>query len=500
MGKPTGFMEYDRVVSHAEQPKERLKHFNEFHQPLSMDERKRQGARCMECGVPFCQSGLIIGGMASGCPVNNLIPEWNDAVFRGNMKQALARLMKTNNFPEFTGRVCPAPCEAACTCGLNGDSVSIKENEYTIIEHGFEQGYFTANPPSHRTGKRVAVIGSGPSGLAAADQLNKRGHSVDVFERSDRVGGLMMYGIPNMKLEKQIIERRINIMKEEGITFITNANVGGDYEASKLFEEYDSIILTCGASNPRDIKAPGREAKGIYFAVDYLKSATKDLLDADTTYVSEIKDFTISAKGKKVMVIGGGDTGNDCVGTSIRQGAESVIQLEMMPKAPEERAENNPWPEWPKVCKTDYGQEEAIDMFGQDPRVYQTTVKEFIADEKGNVCKAKIVRLESKFDEAAKRYMMAEVAGSEYEVEVDLVLIAAGFLGTQSYVAEAFGVELDGRTNVKTEAGKYQTNVEKVFVAGDMHRGQSLVVWAIREGREVAKAVDTKLMGYSNLA
>lgn len=499
MGKPTGFMEYDRNDTVAESPQERIKHFDEFHQPLSLEARKCQGARCMECGVPFCQSGMIIGGMASGCPLNNLIPEWNDLLFRGNMKQALSRLMKTNNFPEFTGRVCPAPCEAACTCSLNGDAVTIKENEYAIVEYGYEAGYITPNPPTIRTNKTVAVIGSGPAGLAAADQLNKRGHSVTVFERSDRIGGLMMYGIPNMKLEKHVIDRRVEIMKKEGVTFVTGANVGENYEADKMLQDFDSVILACGASNPRDIKVPGRDAKGIYFAVDFLKAATKDLLDAGSTKVTEKTAFTNSAKGKKVLVIGGGDTGNDCVGTSIRQGAVSVLQLEMMPKAPDKRAENNPWPEWPKVCKTDYGQEEAAAMFGNDPRQYQSTVKEFIADGQGNVSKAIIVRLESKFDEASKRFNMVEVPGSETEVEVDLVLIAAGFLGTQSYVADAFGVELDGRTNVKTEAGNYQTNVDKVFVAGDMRRGQSLVVWAIREGREVAKAVDASLIGYSNL-
>ena len=499
MGKPTGFLEYKRTVSQAEEPKERIKHFNEFHPPLSMEQRKCQGARCMECGVPFCQSGLILGGMASGCPLNNLIPEWNDLIYRGNMKQALERLFKTNNFPEFTGRVCPAPCEAACTCGLNGDPVTIKENELTIIEYGYDNGYVKPEPPAVRTGKKVAIIGSGPSGLAAADQLNKRGHTVTVFERSDRVGGLLMYGIPNMKLEKQIIERRISIMKEEGVSFITGANVGANFNAEDILKEYDSVILACGASRPRDIQVPGRDSKGIYFAVDFLKSATMDILKAKENAKAGDIDFTISAKGKKVLVIGGGDTGNDCVGTSIRQGAVSVLQLEMMPKPPLTRAEDNPWPQWPKVFKTDYGQEEAVDVFGHDPRVYKSTVKEFISNEKGEVCKVKIVRLESKYNEEAKRYVMEEVPDSEYVEDIDLVLIAAGFLGAESYVAEAFGVELDGRSNVKTDAGKYQTNVAKVFTAGDMHRGQSLVVWAIREGREAARAVDEYLMGYSNL-
>lgn len=494
MGKPTGFMDYERKENQAVKPKDRIENFNEFHTPLSQEERKKQGARCMECGVPFCQSGMMIGGMTSGCPLNNLIPEWNDLLFTDNMGQALNRLLKTNNFPEFTARVCPAPCEAACTCGLNGNPVSIKENELEIIENGFEKGYIKANPPKIRTGKKVAIIGSGPSGLAAADQLNKRGHLVTVFEREDRIGGLLMYGIPNMKLEKHIIDRKIDIMKEEGVTFVTGADVGGNYKANKITKEFDSVILTCGASNPRDINVPGRDAKGIHFAVDFLKSTTKSLLD------SNLKEGTyISAKDKNVLVIGGGDTGNDCVGTSVRHGAKSVIQLEMMPKLPDQRAENNPWPEWPRVCKTDYGQEEAIEVFGHDPRVYQTTVKEFVADEAGKVCKAKLVKLESKFNEEAKRYFMAEVSGSEYEVDVDLVLIAAGFLGTQSYVAQAFGVDLNERTNVATEYGTYKTMEDNVFVAGDMRRGQSLVVWAIREGREVAKEVDTHLMGYSNL-
>lgn len=495
MGKPTGFMDYERKNNEAITPEERIKNFEEFHTPLSKEERRCQGARCMECGVPFCQSGMMIGGMASGCPLNNLIPEWNDLLYTNNLEQALHRLLKTNNFPEFTSRVCPAPCEAACTCGLNGSPVTIKENENGIIENGYAKGYMAPNPPKVRTGKRVAIIGSGPAGLAAADQLNKRGHQVTVFERSDRVGGLLMYGIPNMKLEKHIIDRKIDVMKAEGINFVTNANVGKNYKASKILKEFDRVILACGASNPRDIQVKGREANGIYFAVDYLKSVTKSLLDSNFE-----DNLAISAKDKNVLVIGGGDTGNDCVGTSIRQGCKSVIQLEMMPKLPMQRAENNPWPEWPRVLKTDYGQEESIAVFGKDPRVYQTTVKEFILDEAGNVCKAVIVKLESKFNEEAGRFFMEEVAGTEEEIPVDLVLIAAGFLGTEEYVAKAFGVDLNERTNVYTVQGKYETSRDNVFVAGDMHRGQSLVVWAIREGREVAKVVDAHLMGYSNLA
>ena len=494
MGKATGFMEYEREESAAIKPKERIKNFDEFHTPLSLEKQRTQAARCMDCGVPFCQAGMMIKGMASGCPLNNLIPEWNDLLYNGNWQQAYNRLHKTSNFPEFTSRVCPALCEKACTCGLNGEAVCTKENEKAIIEKAYEEGWAAPKPPKVRTDKRIAVVGSGPSGLAVADQLNRRGHLVTVYERSDRVGGLLRYGIPNMKLEKHIIDRKIEVMKAEGVTFITDANICENVKAKKLLEEYDSVVLACGASNPRDIKAPGRDANGIYFAVDFLKSTTKSLLDSGLT-----DGKYISAKGKIVIVIGGGDTGNDCVGTSIRHGCKSIMQLEMMPKPPVDRLPNNPWPQWPKVLKTDYGQEEAIAVFGEDPRVYQTTVKEFIKDKKGNLCKVKLVKLEPKKDEKTGRMMMSEVAGSEYEVDCELVLIAAGFLGTQKYVSDAFGVELNERTNVKTAPGKFATNVDKVFTAGDMHRGQSLVVWAIREGRDAAREVDEYLMGYTNL-
>ena len=495
MGKPTGFMEYKREECLSEAPLKRIKHFKEFHIHLPLEQQQQQGARCMACGVPFCQSGMMIGGMASGCPLHNLIPEWNDLVYLGNWEAAYHRLKKTSNFPEFTSRVCPALCEKACTCNLNGDPVTTKDNEYAIIEHAYEMGWAKANPPKVRTGKKIAVIGSGPSGLATADQLNKRGHEVTVFERNDRVGGLLRYGIPNMKLEKSIIDRKVRIMEEEGIHFVTNANVGQNVDAKKLLKEFDRVVLCCGASKPRDINVPGRDAKGIYFAVDFLTGVTKSLLDSNFTDGKHV-----AVKGKKVMVIGGGDTGNDCCGTSIRLGASSVVQLEMMPKAPDTRADNNPWPQWPRVCKTDYGQEEAIAMWGHDPRIYTTTVTEFIKNEKGELCKAKLVKLESKKDEKTGRMMMVPIAGTEQIVDVDIVLIAAGFLGTQKYVADAFGVELNQRTNVATDAGKYETNVENVFTAGDMHRGQSLVVWAIREGREAARAVDESLMGYTNLS
>ena len=492
MGKPTGFMDYERKTSRAQEPKERISHFHEFHQPLSREEQQKQGARCMECGVPFCQAGMMIEGMASGCPLHNLIPEWNDLVYSGNWEQAYHRLKKTNNFPEFTSRVCPALCEAACTCGHYGEAVTTKENEHGIIEYAYEHGLAGANPPKVRTGKRVAVVGSGPAGLAAADQLNKRGHYVTVYERDDRIGGLLMYGIPNMKLEKSVIDLKAAVMQEEGVEFITNVNVGKDIKAAKLLKDYDRVILACGAKNPRDIHVPGRDAKGIFFAVDYLSSVTKSLLDSDL----KDKKF-VSPKGRHVGVIGGGDTGNDCVGTCIRLGAASVTQLEMMPKAPDTRAADNPWPEWPKVCKTDYGQEEAIAVFGQDPRIYETTVKEFLKDKNGNLTGVLTVRLEQKKDEKTGRMALAEVAGSEKKIQADMVLIAAGFLGSEKYIADAFGVKLNERTNVQTKAGQYATSASHVFVCGDMHRGQSLVVWAIREGREVAREVDVSLMGYT---
>lgn len=491
MGKSTGFLEYERKDAKQEDPLVRIRNFKEFKKPLPLEEQQKQGARCMDCGVPFCQSGLMIAGMASGCPLHNLVPETNDLVYRGRWKQAYERLAKTHSFPEFTSHVCPALCEAACTCNLNDEPVATKENEKAIIETAFENGWVVPVKPEIRTGKKVAVVGSGPAGLAAAQDLNRKGHLVTVFERNDRVGGLLMYGIPNMKLDKSVIERRIRLMEEEGVIFKTGVDVGKDIKASQLLKEFDRVILACGASNPRDIRVPGREAKNIFFAVDYLKTITKSLLDSD------LKDGNfVSAKGKNVLVIGGGDTGNDCVGTAIRLGATSVVQLEMMPKPSESRTINNPWPEWPKVLKTDYGQEESIAVFGKDPRVYQTTVKEFLADEKGFVKQAKIVDLKPQKDKKTGRMNMVPVEGSERIIDADLVLIAAGFLGSQKYVTDDFKVALDQRTNVQTEADQYATSVENVFAAGDVRRGQSLVVWAITEGRNAALAVDKSLMGY----
>lgn len=492
MGKPTGFLEYPRKDAAVRAPLERIKDFKEFKTAISLEEQQLQGARCMECGVPFCQAGEMIEGMTMGCPLHNLVPETNDLVYRGKWQQAYERLAKNHSFPEFTSRVCPALCEVACTCNINDKPVATKENEKAIIEMAFENGWIVPLKVKVRTGKNVAVVGSGPAGLAAAQLLNQKGHQVTVFERDDRAGGLMRYGIPNMKLDKSLIDRRIKILEAEGIVFKTNVNVGKDIKGSQLLKGFDRVILACGASKPRDILVEGRDAKNIYFAVDFLKVATRSLLDSNF----EDKKF-ISAKGKNVLVIGGGDTGNDCVGTAIRMGAKSVIQLEMMSEPPIKRAAGNPWPEWPKVLKTDYGQEEAIAVFGQDPRVYQTTVNEFIKDKNGNVMSAKTIKLSPQISEETGSFKMVPVPGSEEIIKTELVLIAAGFLGSEEYITKDFKVMQDERNNVKTQPNGYETNVAKVFVAGDMHRGQSLVVWAIAEGREVAKAVDKSLIGYT---
>ncbi len=494
MGKNTGFLEYNRAEGPVRPEAERILDFREFHGSLPREKQMEQAARCMDCGIPFCQAGCMIGGMSAGCPLQNLIPEINDLVYRGRMEEAYVRLSVTHPFPEFTARVCPALCEAACTCGLHDEPVSTKENERAVMEYAFANGLVESREPAVRTGKRIAVIGSGPAGLSAAFWLNSRGHEVCVYERSDRIGGLLRYGIPNMKLEKALIDRRVEFMERSGIRFAVNTDVGKDRAPSELIREYDSLILACGASKPRDISVPGREAKGIYFAVDFLSRVTKTLLDSDFQKIP----YEL-CKDKDVLVIGGGDTGNDCVGTSLRLQARSVTQLEMMPKPPEVRLISNPWPEWPRVLKTDYGQQEAISLFGKDPRVYQTTVKEFLVDKQGNLKGAVLLSLTPKKDEATGRLMMVPVPGSEKKVKTQLVLIAAGFLGPEDYVSEAFGVELDPRTNVKTQPEGYQTSRKGIYTAGDMHTGQSLVVKAIAEGKKAARAVDKDLMGYTNL-
>ena len=482
MAKSTGFLEYQRVDNYSIKPQQRILNFDEFHQSLNPSLRKQQGARCMNCGVPFCQSAISIKGTVSGCPLHNLIPEWNDEIYRGNEKQALARLLKTNCFPEFTGRVCPALCEKACVCGLNDDPVTIKDNELYVIETAFKNGLIKANLPSFRTGKKVAVIGSGPAGLTVAYQLNQKGHEVTVYEKEDRLGGLLMYGIPNMKLDKKIIERRIQLMKEEGITFITNKNVGVDLTKEELLLDYDAIVLCCGAKQARDLKVPGRNSKGIYLAVDFLASTTKALLD--NTYE---KGNYISAKDKHVVVVGGGDTGNDCVATAIRHGCISVTQLEMMPQLPSTRTKEEPWPQWPHINKIDYGQEESIEIFHQDPRLYKTTVKECI-DEKGQLKAVKIVNIE------IDNGKIIEVEGSQKIIKADLLLIAAGFTGIDLELKNTFNLQTTVKNTIATKQFSYQTNDDKIFVAGDSRRGQSLVVWAIMEGNECANEVNEYLM------
>ena len=479
MGKPTGFLEFTRQENRWKEPLERIRDFEEFKLPLNLRSRTEQAARCMNCGVPFCQSGENFGGMFSGCPLHNLIPEWNDEIYNGNWRQALNRLLKTSNFPEFTGRVCPALCEAACTCGLNGDSVTVQNNELAVIERGFRSGWITPSVPAVRSGKQVAVVGSGPSGLAVADRLNHRGHSVTVFEREDRPGGLLMYGIPNMKLDKSVIAHRIALMEAEGVVFQVNTNVGVDITPEELKERFDAVVLCCGSKTPRSLNVPGMDAQGVCFAVDYLTAATKKV-------VGITQDFAVTAKDKHVVIVGGGDTGNDCVGTAIRQGCASVTQLEMMGKPPAARSPSNPWPQWPKVLKTDYGQQEAIAKFGHDPRLYQTTVKEVKVNEAGAVAALEIIHLEPKLEDG--RMTMQPVPGTEEELPCDLLLIAAGFIGCQSYVAEAFGLPRDNRGNLVTT--DYHTPVDGIFAAGDCRRGQSLVVWAIAEGRGAAHAVD----------
>ncbi|MBP1628190.1 MAG: gltD [Holophagaceae bacterium] len=491
MGKPTGFMEFQRELPADRTPKERLKDWNEFHLHMPEEDLRRQGARCMDCGIPFCHTGGLFKGMAAGCPVNNLIPEWNDLVYRGMWKQAYERLAKTNNFPEFTGRVCPAPCEGSCTLGIINPPVTIKNIECTIIDKAFEEGWIQPEPPVHRTGKQVAVVGSGPAGLAAASQLNKAGHLVTVFERADRIGGLLMYGIPNMKLDKQVVQRRVDLLAAERVKFVTSTEVGKDYPADQLLKEFDAVILAGGATKPRDLPIEGRNLKGVHFAMEFLQANTANLLN-------DGEGSSISAQGKDVIVIGGGDTGTDCVGTSLRHGCNSVVQLEIMNRPPETRAASNPWPEWPVVFKQDYGQEEFQALHGEDPRVYTITAKRFVGDEQGHLKEVHTVKVEWVKDDQG-RTIPKEIPGSEKVYPAQLVLLAMGFLGPEDQLLEQLGVERDPRSNAKAEFGKFTTNIPGVFAAGDMRRGQSLVVWAINEGRAAARECDRWLVGTTHL-
>ncbi len=484
MGKPTGFMEYERQIIPYADAGRRLGDYKEFLVPLSEEERREQGARCMDCGVPFCHSSF-------GCPVDNLIPEWNDLVYRGRDKDAFKRLMKTNNFPEFTGRVCPAPCETACVLGINEPAVTIKNNEYYIIEKAFAAGYVSASPPAVRTGKKVAVVGSGPAGLAAADQLNQAGHRVVVFERADRPGGLLMYGIPNMKLDKNIILRRIGLMEQEGVEFRTGIEVGVDIQAEEMEADFDAVVLTCGSTVPRDLPVPGRELEGIHYAMDFLGGNTRTLLDT-----GNCDGAPVSAQGKHVIVIGGGDTGCDCIGTSLRHGCAGLVNFELLPQPPVERTDEFPWPMYPKLLKLDYGHEEAVQRFDRDPREYNILTKEFIGDQR--VEAVKTVRVQWRKDETG-RYRMSEVPGSQEIFRADLVLLAMGFVGAEKPILESFGIETTATGTVAAEYGRFATSRKGVFSAGDMRRGQSLVVWAINEGRGAAREVDRFLMGRTYL-
>jgi len=486
-------MEYERELPVDRSPAERVNDWEEFHQHFPESKLQDQGGRCMDCGIPFCHTGTLISGMASGCPINNLIPEWNDLVYRGLWREALERLHKTNNFPEFTGRVCPAPCEGSCVLGITNPPVTIKNIECSIVDRGFAEGWVIPRPPEKRTGKKVAVVGSGPAGLSCAAQLNKAGHAVTVYERADRIGGLLMYGIPNMKLDKTIVQRRVDLMAREGVTFVTNTAIGSDIPATQLQEDFDAIVLCGGATKPRDLPAEGRNLNGIHFAMEFLHANTKSLLDSD-----HADGAYISASDKNVIVIGGGDTGTDCVGTALRHKCKTLTQFEILPQPPLERQPDNPWPEWPKILRVDYGQEEAEARFGADPRIYLIQTERFVGDTHGSVKELHTVEIEWGKNENGA-FIPKPLSGTEKVWPADLVLLAMGFLGPEDPILEQLGVERDPRSNAKAEYDEFQTNVDGVFAAGDMRRGQSLVVWAFNEGRGAAREVDRYLMGSTEL-
>lgn len=493
MGKPTGFMEYERESLPTRPAGDRIADWREFYEKADEELLRRQGARCMDCGIPFCHVGEDVGGESAGCPINNLIPEWNDLVYRGLWREAYERLAKTNNFPEFTGRVCPAPCESSCVLGINEPAVTIKSIECAIIDRAFKEGWVRPLPPSVRTGKQIAVIGSGPAGLACAAQLNSVGHLVTVFERDDRAGGLLMYGIPNMKLAKELVQRRLDLMQAEGVQFETGIEVGSSsLPAGKLLDDFDATVICTGATKPRDLPIEGRSLGGIHYAMEYLHSTTKSLLD------SNLEDGACpSAREKDVIVIGGGDTGTDCVATAVRQGCRSLVQLEIMPRPPQERAPDNPWPEWPRIFRVDYGQEEAEVLFGSDPRSFSVMTRRFLGDGEDRVEALEAVEVE--WVEKGGRLLPQEIPGTERTFPAQMVLLAMGFVGPEDGLLDQLQVEKDERANARAEFEKYATSTPGVFAAGDARRGQSLIVWAIREGRGAAREVDRFLMGETSL-
>ena len=489
MGKPTGFKEFERRTEPYREASVRVLDFDEIYTEHDEGMLRTQGARCMDCGIPFCQSNAPMSHRIgrAGCPIHNLIPEWNDLVYRGQWREALDRLHATNNFPEFTGRVCPAPCEGSCVLGITAPPVSIKNIEMAIIDRGFAEGWVLPTPPTKRTGKNIGIVGSGPAGLSAADQLNQLGHTVTVYERADRIGGLLMYGIPNMKLaKKEVVERRVDLLREEGIKFEVNSNVGDGLNDTisilDLHSRHDAILLTTGSTNPNNLPIKGRELKGVHFAMEFLHANTKSLLDTN----HEDGNY-IDAKGKHVVVIGGGDTGTDCIGTALRHGCKSLTNFEIVPPNPENRTDKNPWPEFPMTFKVDYGHEESQSRFGNDPRVFNISATEFLDNGRGDLCGIKTVNVELKDGK------FAPIENTEREWEADLVFLAMGYRGPENYICEPLNIQLDERTNYSAEKGVFQTNVNKVFAAGDCRSGQSLVVRAINEGREAAAAIDTFL-------